>query len=48
MTSIHSVTSDEYPDPTNNPINSDENQPDKPEEACGVLASTHQEKTLLN
>jgi amidophosphoribosyltransferase len=37
MISIHSVTSDEYPDPTNNPINSHENQPDKPEEACGVF-----------
>ncbi|RCJ14853.1 amidophosphoribosyltransferase [Nostoc sp. ATCC 43529] len=37
MTSIHSVTSDEYPDQTNNPINSYENHPDKPEEACGVF-----------
>ncbi|MCC5621138.1 amidophosphoribosyltransferase, partial [Nostoc sp. CHAB 5715] len=37
MISIHSVTSDEYPDQTNNPINSHENQPDKPEEACGVF-----------
>ncbi|MBW4673658.1 MAG: amidophosphoribosyltransferase [Desmonostoc geniculatum HA4340-LM1] len=37
MISIHSVTSDEYPDQTNNPIDSYENYPDKPEEACGVF-----------
>jgi amidophosphoribosyltransferase len=44
MIRIPSVTSDEYPDslrgvtiPTNNPINSYENRPDKPEEACGVF-----------
>ncbi|MBD2610973.1 MAG: amidophosphoribosyltransferase [Nostoc sp. ZfuVER08] len=37
MTSIHSVTLDEYPDQTNNAINNYENHPDKPEEACGVF-----------
>ncbi|MBE9005646.1 amidophosphoribosyltransferase [Fortiea sp. LEGE XX443] len=33
----HSVTSDEYPEQTNNPTNSQEDRPDKPEEACGVF-----------
>lgn len=33
----HSVTSDEYPEQTDNPTNSQENRPDKPEEACGVF-----------
>lgn len=32
-----SVTPDEYPQQSHNPINSDENHPDKPEEACGVF-----------
>ena len=27
----------EYPEIANNPINSDEDRPDKPEEACGVF-----------
>ncbi|MEA5620814.1 amidophosphoribosyltransferase [Cronbergia sp. UHCC 0137] len=37
MIPIHPVTSDEYPQLANNPINSPENRPDKPEEACGVF-----------
>jgi amidophosphoribosyltransferase len=32
-----SVTPDEYPQQSDNPINSHENRPDKPEEACGVF-----------
>jgi amidophosphoribosyltransferase len=35
MIPIHSVTSDEYPEQTHNPTNS-QDRPDKPEEACGV------------
>ncbi|MBH8566254.1 amidophosphoribosyltransferase [Nostoc sp. CENA67] len=37
MIPIHPVTSDEYPRQTNNLMNSSENRPDKPEEACGVF-----------
>ncbi|ABA23243.1 amidophosphoribosyltransferase [Trichormus variabilis ATCC 29413] len=37
MIPIDSVTPDEYPNQTNNPIDSQENRPDKPEEACGVF-----------
>ncbi|MEA5580886.1 amidophosphoribosyltransferase [Nodularia harveyana UHCC-0300] len=44
MIPIHSVTmatpsklSDEYPNQVTQPINSQEHQPDKPEEACGVF-----------
>ncbi|GBE91722.1 amidophosphoribosyltransferase [Nostoc cycadae] len=37
MIPIHSVTSDEYPEQTCNSTNSQENRPDKPEEACGVF-----------
>ncbi|NDJ20428.1 amidophosphoribosyltransferase [Nostoc sp. B(2019)] len=37
MIPIHPVTSDDYPQKTNNQINSHENRPDKPEEACGVF-----------
>jgi amidophosphoribosyltransferase len=37
MIPIHPVTPDEYPENINNLINSDENRPDKPEEACGVF-----------
>ncbi|MBD2251635.1 amidophosphoribosyltransferase [Nostoc parmelioides] len=37
MIPIDSVTPDEYPSQTNNPIDSQENRPDKPEEACGVF-----------
>ncbi|MBW4559612.1 MAG: amidophosphoribosyltransferase [Mojavia pulchra JT2-VF2] len=37
MIPYHSVTSDDYPEKTNNSVNSDENRPDKPEEACGVF-----------
>ncbi|BAY13607.1 amidophosphoribosyltransferase [Calothrix sp. NIES-2098] len=32
-----SVSLDDYPQHSNNPINSYENRPDKPEEACGVF-----------
>jgi len=37
MIPLNPVTSDDYPEQTNNPINSHENRPDKPEEACGVF-----------
>jgi amidophosphoribosyltransferase len=37
MIPIDSVASDEYPQQSNHPINSPENRPDKPEEACGVF-----------
>ncbi|WP_341527145.1 amidophosphoribosyltransferase [Nostoc sp. UHCC 0302] len=37
MIPIDSVASDEYPQQSNNPTNSHENRPDKPEEACGVF-----------
>ncbi|AFY43537.1 amidophosphoribosyltransferase [Nostoc sp. PCC 7107] len=37
MIPTHSVTSDEYPEQTCNSTNSQENLPDKPEEACGVF-----------
>lgn len=37
MIPIDSVTLDEYPQHTNDSINSLENRPDKPEEACGVF-----------
>ncbi|HEY9803204.1 MAG TPA: amidophosphoribosyltransferase [Leptolyngbyaceae cyanobacterium] len=37
MIPIDSVTSDEYSNQTNNPSHSQENRPDKPEEACGVF-----------
>jgi len=37
MIPTHSVTSDEYPEQTSNLTNSQENRPDKPEEACGVF-----------
>ncbi|MDZ7959480.1 MAG: amidophosphoribosyltransferase [Aulosira sp. DedQUE10] len=33
----HPVTPDDYPQQSDNPINIDENRPDKPEEACGVF-----------
>lgn len=37
MIPIDSVTLDEYSNQTNNSVNSQENRPDKPEEACGVF-----------
>ncbi|MBD2344062.1 amidophosphoribosyltransferase [Anabaena subtropica] len=37
MIPIDSVTLDESPNQTNNPSHSQENRPDKPEEACGVF-----------
>jgi amidophosphoribosyltransferase len=37
MIPIHPVTLDAYPHQTNDPMNSPENRPDKPEEACGVF-----------
>ena len=37
MIPINSVTSDEYPEIANNPINSHQERPDKPEEACGIF-----------
>ncbi|MEA5504159.1 amidophosphoribosyltransferase [Halotia wernerae UHCC 0503] len=37
MIPIHPVTLDAYPHQTNDPMNSPDNRPDKPEEACGVF-----------
>ncbi|QLE55377.1 amidophosphoribosyltransferase [Nostoc sp. TCL26-01] len=37
MIPIDSVTLDEYPNQTNSSVNSQEDRPDKPEEACGVF-----------
>ncbi|OUL29077.1 amidophosphoribosyltransferase [Nostoc sp. 106C] len=37
MIPYDSVTPDDYSQQSNNPINSHENRPDKPEEACGVF-----------